>query len=69
MDAESNDTMGAAPGMPDPGAAEGAAGGTIERLMISKIEMVNFKSYYGKKVVGPFHKVERHPRLSARPAC
>lgn len=29
--------------------------------MIQRIEMVNFKSYYGKQVIGPFHKVL--PRL------
>ena len=27
------------------------------RLMISHIENVNFKSYAGKQVLGPFHKV------------
>ena len=27
------------------------------RLMITHIENVNFKSYAGKQVLGPFHKV------------
>lgn len=27
------------------------------RLFISKMEMENFKSYAGKQIVGPFHKV------------
>jgi structural maintenance of chromosome 4 len=27
-----------------------------QRLVIDKIELVNFKSYKGKKVIGPFHK-------------
>jgi len=28
-----------------------------ERLVISNIENINFKSYAGKQVLGPFHKV------------
>jgi hypothetical protein len=28
-----------------------------ERLVISHIEVENFKSYYGKQIIGPFHKV------------
>ena len=27
------------------------------RLVISHIEVENFKSYYGKQIIGPFHKV------------
>jgi structural maintenance of chromosome 4 len=30
--------------------------GVFRRLMISKIELENFKSYFGKKVIGPLHK-------------
>ena len=29
-----------------------------ERLVISNIENINFKSYAGKQVLGPFHKVK-----------
>jgi len=29
---------------------------TYRRLMITKIELENFKSYFGKKVIGPLHK-------------
>ena len=28
------------------------------RLMIKKMTLMNFKSYFGKKEIGPFHKVE-----------
>jgi hypothetical protein len=28
-----------------------------ERLVISHIQVENFKSYYGKQIIGPFHKV------------
>ena len=28
----------------------------IERLLIDKIELENFKSYKGVKIIGPFHK-------------
>ena len=28
----------------------------LRRLMIAKIELNNFKSYYGNKVIGPLHK-------------
>ena len=40
-------------------AASGAAlpAGTIKRLMITKLVMENFKSYGGRKEIGPFHKV------------
>uniref|UniRef100_A0A1I7XYB7 Structural maintenance of chromosomes protein n=1 Tax=Steinernema glaseri TaxID=37863 RepID=A0A1I7XYB7_9BILA len=31
-------------------------GDANKRLMISSIEVENFKSYYGKQVIGPFHK-------------
>lgn len=47
MDTSTND----APQRP-----EEAAGGATPRLMISKIVMENFKSYYGIQSVGPFHK-------------
>ena len=30
--------------------------GVYRRLMITKIELENFKSYFGKKVIGPLHK-------------
>lgn len=30
--------------------------GTYRRLMIEKVELENFKSYYGTKVIGPLHK-------------
>ena len=29
---------------------------TYRRLMIKRIELENFKSYFGKKVIGPLHK-------------
>jgi structural maintenance of chromosome 4 len=29
---------------------------TYRRLMITRIELENFKSYYGRKVIGPLHK-------------
>ena len=29
---------------------------SVERLMIDKIVLENFKSYKNKKVIGPFHK-------------
>jgi len=29
---------------------------TYRRLMITKIELENFKSYFGKRVIGPLHK-------------
>ena len=40
-------------------ASAGAAlpAGTIKRLMITKLVMENFKSYGGRKEIGPFHKV------------
>jgi len=28
-----------------------------ERLVISHIQVDNFKSYFGKRIIGPFHKV------------
>lgn len=31
--------------------------GSGQRLMISHLEVENFKSYYGKQTIGPFHKV------------
>jgi len=37
-------------------AAEMREPGVYRRLMIAKIELENFKSYYGKKVIGPLHK-------------
>eukprot|EP00954_Amorphochlora_amoebiformis_P027962 1389084-Amorphochlora_amoeboformis.AAC.1 len=39
------------------GLMAGAADPTEPRLMIKKIVMENFKSYYGEKTIGPFHKV------------
>ena len=30
--------------------------GVYQRLMIAKIELENFKSYFGTKVIGPLHK-------------
>lgn len=30
--------------------------GVYKRLMIAKIELTNFKSYFGKKIIGPLHK-------------
>ena len=30
--------------------------GIHKRMMITKIEMENFKSYFGKKTIGPLHK-------------
>ena len=35
--------------------------GTVKRLMITKMVMENFKSYGGRKEIGPFHKVR--PRV------
>ena len=37
--------------------AELATGAAATRLIIERIEMVNFKSYFGEQVIGPFHKV------------
>lgn len=40
---------------------------TEERLIITHIENINFKSYAGKQVLGPFHKVyitQRYQALS-----
>lgn len=31
--------------------------GTGARLIITHIEVENFKSYYGRQAIGPFHKV------------
>jgi len=36
--------------------APAAASPPGSRLIILRIEMVNFKSYFGKQVIGPFHK-------------
>lgn len=33
------------------------ADGGGQRLIISHLEVENFKSYYGKQTIGPFHKV------------
>ena len=37
-------------------AKEAEKDGCYKRLMISKIELENFKSYFGTKVIGPLHK-------------
>lgn len=34
-----------------------SADGSGQRLMITSIDVENFKSYYGKHVLGPFHQV------------
>jgi hypothetical protein len=44
--------------------AEPAAGAPATRLIIERIEMVNFKSYFGEQVIGPFHKVVAHANPS-----
>uniref|UniRef100_A0A0N5AHP7 Structural maintenance of chromosomes protein n=1 Tax=Syphacia muris TaxID=451379 RepID=A0A0N5AHP7_9BILA len=41
------------PPMPEPVMS---SDGTGNRLMITSIEVENFKSYYGKQVIGPFHQ-------------
>lgn len=33
------------------------------RMIIESLEMENFKSYAGKKTIGPFHKVKKLPFL------
>lgn len=42
------------PPMPEPVMS---ADGSGQRLMITSIDVENFKSYYGKHVLGPFHQV------------
>lgn len=42
------------PPMPEPVMA---SDGTGKRLIITQMEVENFKSYYGKQIIGPFHKV------------
>ncbi|ETO21486.1 chromosome assembly protein [Reticulomyxa filosa] len=32
------------------------------RLVLTKIELENFKSYYGRRIIGPFHKVKGRPK-------
>ena len=53
-----NVTMSSVP--PAQSAAEeaklGEEDGVYKRLMIAKIELENFKSYFGTKVIGPLHK-------------
>lgn len=39
------------------------------RLMITHIENVNFKSYAGKQVLGPFHKVRNYIYASGILLC
>ncbi|KAI1730899.1 SMC proteins flexible hinge domain-containing protein [Ditylenchus destructor] len=41
---------------PPPERMAGSTKGPRGRLIISKIDVENFKSYYGKQTIGPFHK-------------
>ncbi|KAI1709339.1 SMC proteins flexible hinge domain-containing protein [Ditylenchus destructor] len=41
---------------PPPERMAGSAKGPKGRLIISKVDVENFKSYYGKQTIGPFHK-------------
>jgi hypothetical protein len=43
--------------VPEPPAAIGVGKDGDPRLMIKQIVNENFKSYAGKKIIGPFHKV------------
>lgn len=45
--------------IPEPAAPIMNQDGTGARLMITHIVNENFKSYYGRHIIGPFHKV-RH---------
>ena len=51
--------------------AESAAlapeGGPASRMIITKLRMENFKSYYGVQDVGPFHKVRIEQRFHCKP--
>lgn len=40
---------------------------TGKRILITHITNINFKSYAGEKVLGPFHKVSTMVRLSVCP--
>ncbi|KAH7694189.1 SMC familyC-terminal domain containing protein, partial [Aphelenchoides avenae] len=42
--------------IPEPPQPCMSADGTGERLMITHVEMENFKSYFGRQTLGPFHK-------------
>lgn len=44
-------------GVAQGGAAESEPAAPTSRLVITKMRMENFKSYYGVQEVGPFHKV------------
>lgn len=46
------------PPMPEPVMSSDGSG---QRLMIESIEVENFKSYYGRQVIGPFHQVFASP--------
>lgn len=43
--------------IPDPPEPCMNADGSGARLMITSVDVENFKSYYGKQTLGPFHKV------------
>jgi len=49
--------------IPDPPAAIGVGKEGEPRLMIKQIVNENFKSYAGRKVIGPFHKVCREQKI------
>lgn len=53
------------PSMPEPVMSTDGSG---ERLMITSIEVENFKSYFGRHVLGPFHHVSFsiHQSLSSK---
>jgi hypothetical protein len=40
---------------------ETSASGNAARLTISKLVLINFKSYAGRQEIGPFHKVPLDP--------
>lgn len=47
-----------------PGAGEGRSS-QVPRLVITRMELVNFKSYAGTKSIGPFHKVRQASSMYA----
>lgn len=58
---------GAEAQMPTQAAAAPPTGQQESRLVISKMVLENFKSYYGVKTIGPMHKVRK--RSAERISC
>ena len=56
IDTHQNSVGVSRPAMPQLQAGQPLPEGFYRRLMISKIELENFKSYCGRKVIGPLHK-------------